>query len=54
MSQVVDDATFAMNDTHDDASTLLDDNVPLGEFLDEQIARAKDIENAKTDEVFET
>ena len=25
--------------THDDASTLLDDDVPLGEFLDEQIAR---------------
>ena len=29
-----------MNDAHDDASTLLDnDDVPLGEFLDEQIAR---------------
>ena len=35
MSQVIDDATYAMNATHDDASTLLDDNVPLGEFLDE-------------------
>ena len=34
MSQVIDDATSAMNATHDDASTLLDDNVPLGEFLD--------------------
>ena len=30
MSQVIDDATSAMNATHDDASTLLDDNVPLG------------------------
>ena len=39
MSQVIDDTT-SMNDTHDDASTLLDDNMPLGEFLDEQIARA--------------
>ena len=29
MSQVIDDATSAMNVTHD-ASTLLDDNVPLG------------------------
>ena len=29
-----------MNDTYDDASTLLDENdVPLGDFLDEQIAR---------------
>ena len=37
MSQVIDDATFAMNDAYDDASTLLDDDdVPLGEFLDEQ------------------
>ena len=40
MSQVIDDDTSAMNATHDDASTLLDDGVPLGEFLDEQIARA--------------
>ena len=39
MSQVIDDATSAMNATHDDASTLLDDDVPLGEFLDEQTAR---------------
>ena len=53
MSQVIYDATYAMNTTHDDASTLLDDNMPLGEFLDE-LARAKNIENAKTDEVLET
>src|SRR3989337_3958792 len=53
MSQVIDDATSVMNATHDDASTLLDDNMPLGEFLDEQIARAKDIENAETDEIIE-
>ena len=31
--QVIDDATSAMNDTYDDASTLLDDNVPLGEYF---------------------
>ncbi len=35
MLQVIDDATSAMNDIYDDVSTLLDDNVPLGEFLDE-------------------
>ena len=35
MSQVIDDATPTMNDIYDDASTLLEDNVPLGEFLDE-------------------
>ena len=28
--------------------------MPLGEFLDEQLARAKDIENAETDEITET
>ena len=54
MSQVIDDATSAMNDAYDDASALLDDNVPLGEFLDEQLARAKDIKNAETDEIIET
>ena len=41
MSRVIDDATLAMNVTHDDASTLFDDNVPLGEFLDEQIATVR-------------
>ena len=41
MSQVIDDATSAMNATHDDASTLLDDDVPLGDFLDEQISRVR-------------
>ena len=30
MSQVIDDATSAMSVTHEDASTLLDDDVPLG------------------------
>ena len=37
MSQVIDGATSTMNDAYDDASTLLDDDVPLGEFLDKQI-----------------
>ena len=38
MSQVVDDATSAMDDAYNDASTLLDnDDVPLGDFLDEPI-----------------
>ena len=54
MSQVIDDATSAMNDIRDDASTLLDDNVPLGEFPDEQLVRTKAFENAETDEIVET
>ena len=52
MSQVIDDATSAMNDAIGDASTLLDYNVPLG--LDEQLARAKEIENVETDEITKT
>ena len=36
MSQVIDDATSAMDNAYDDASTLLDnDDVPIGEFLDD-------------------
>ena len=54
MSQVIDDATSAMNATHDDASTLLDDNVPLGEFLDEQIARVIQHDVVESDEELET
>ena len=40
MSQVIDDATYTMNDAYDDASTLLDnDDVSLGDFLHKKIAR---------------
>ena len=54
MSQVIDDATSTMHDGHDDTTALLDNTMPLGEFLDEQLARAKDIENVETDEIIET
>ena len=53
MSQVIDDATSAMNDTYDDASTLLDD-VPLGDFFDEQIARVRQHDIVETDDELET
>ena len=51
MSHVLDDATSAM---YDETTSMLDNTVPLGEFLDEQLARVKNIENAETNEVFET
>ena len=54
MSQVIDDATSTMNATHDDASTLLDDDVPLGEFLDEQIARVRQHDIVESDDELET
>ena len=52
--QVIDDTTSAMNDTHDDASTMLDNVVPLGEFLTEQIAKAKEIENVESLEKYDS
>ena len=54
MSQIIDDATSAMNATHDDASTLLDDDMPLGEFLDEQIARVRQHDIFESDDELET
>ena len=50
MSQVIDDATSAMIDTYDDASTLHDDDVPVGEFLDEQITRVRQHDVESSDE----
>ena len=38
-SHVIDDATSAMHDTYDETTSMLDTTVPLGKFLDEQIAR---------------
>ena len=54
MLQVIDYATSAMNDTDDDATTLLDNTVPLGEFLDEQLARVRENEITETDDIIET
>ena len=55
MSQVIDDATSTMNDAYDDASTLLDnDDVPLGEFLEKQIARVIQHDVVESDDELET
>ena len=55
MLQVIDDATSTMNDAYDDASTLLDDDdVPLGEFLDEQISRVRQHDVFESDDELET
>ena len=35
MSDVIDDATSAMHDTYDETTSMLDNTVPLGKFLDE-------------------
>ena len=55
MSQVIDDTTSSTNDAYDDASTFLDnDDVPLGDFLDEQIARVIQHDVVESDDELET
>ena len=53
MSHVIDDATSALHDTYDETASMLDNIVPLGEFLDEQLVRTKAFENAETDEIIQ-
>ena len=53
MSHVIDDATSAMHDTYDETTSMLDDTVPLGEFLDEQLARVGENEITETDDIIE-
>ena len=54
MSHVIDDATSAMHDTYDETTTMLDNIVPLGEFLDEQLARVRENEITETDDINES
>ena len=52
MSHVIDDATSAMHDTYDETTSMLDNTVPLGEFLDEQLGRFREKEIIE-DEIIE-
>ena len=54
MLHIIDDATSAMHDTYDETTSMLDTTVPLGEFLDEQLARAREIENIESDNTDES
>ena len=54
MSHVIDDATSAMHDTYDETTSMLDTTVPLGEFLDEQLARVRESENIESDNIDES
>ena len=54
MSHVIDDATSAMHDTYDETTSLRDTTLPLGEFLDEQLARARENEIIETDNIDES
>ena len=54
MSHVIDDATSAMHDTYDETTSMLDTTMPLGEFLDEQLAKARENEIIETDNIDES
>ena len=54
MSHIVDDATSSMHDAYDETTSLLDNTVPQGEFLDEQLARVRENEITEADDIFET
>ena len=54
MSHVIDDATSAMHDTYDETTSMLDTTVPLGEFLDEQLARVRESENIESGNIDES
>ena len=54
MSHVIDDATSAMHDTYDETTSVRDTTLPLGEFLDEQLARASENEIIETDNIDES
>ena len=54
MSHAIDDATSTMHDTYDETTSMLDTTVPLGEFLDEQLARARENEIIETDNIDES
>ena len=43
-----------MHDDYDETTSLLDNNVPLGEFLDEQLSRVWEDEIIETDDINES
>ena len=54
MSHVIDDATSAMHDTYDETTSMPDTTMPLSDFLEEQLARAREIENMESDDTDES
>ena len=54
MSHVINDTTSAMHGAYDETTSLLNNTVPLGEFLDEQLARVRENEIIETDNIYES
>ena len=42
MSHVIDYATSSLHDTYDETTSMLDNTVPLGEFLVDQLSRVRE------------
>ena len=53
-SHVINDATSALHDTYDETTSMLGNTVPLGEFLDGQLANARENEIIETDIIDES
>ena len=54
MLHVIGDATYVTHDAYDETASLLDNTMPLGEFLDEQLARVRENEIIETDNIDES
>ena len=54
MSHVIDDATSALHNAYDETTSMVDNTVALGEFLDEQLARVRENEIIETDNIDES
>ena len=54
MSHLIDDATSSMHDTYDETTSMPNTTMPVGEFLDEQLARVRENENIETDNIDES
>ena len=50
-SHVIDDATSTLHNIYDETTSMLDTTMPLGEFLDEQLARVRENEIIETDNI---
>ena len=53
-SHVIDDATSAMHDIYDETTSVRDTTLPLGEFLDGQLARVRENGIIETDNIDES
>ena len=54
MSHVIDDATSAVHDTYDETTSMPNTSMPLSDFIEERLARARENEIIETDNTDES